>query len=146
AMIYQELSLAPHLTVEENVVLGIEPTALGFVRRREMRQRVSEALSQLHHPDIRPEVLVGRLPVAARQLVEIARALVMESEGASQGVIVLDEPTSSLGKEDVERLFAVIAKLRRRGASVIYISHFIEEVQRVADRVTVLRDGKSVGG
>ena len=140
AMIYQELSLAPDLSVEENVLLGVEPTRCGFVRRGEMRSRVTEALALLHHPDIRPEARVRDLSIGAQQLVEVARAL-----AAKARVVVMDEPTSSLTQADTEVLFEVIRRLRASGVSVIYISHFLEEVRAVADRFTVLRDGQSVG-
>jgi len=140
AMIYQELSLAPHLTVEENILLGMEPTVFGFVRRAEVRRRAAEAIQFFNHPEIRPGVEVRRLTVAAQQLVEIARALAVGCR-----VLVLDEPTSSLTQQDVERLFDLIRRLRAEGQAVVYISHFIEEVQRIADRVTVLRDGEAVG-
>ncbi len=140
AMIYQELSLAPHLTVEQNILLGMEPTRLGVVRGKEVRRRAAEAVRFFEHPEIRPDVEVSRLTVAARQLVEIARALAVGCR-----VLVLDEPTSSLTQHDVERLFALIERLQGQGHAIVYISHFIEEVKRVADRVTVLRDGRSVG-
>jgi ribose transport system ATP-binding protein len=140
AMIYQELSLAPDMTVEDNVLLGVEPTRMGFVRRGEMRRRVTDALALLHHPDIRPEARAGDLSIGAQQLVEVARAL-----AAKARVVVMDEPTSSLSQTDTAVLFDVIARLRASGVSVIYISHFLEEVRAVADRFTVLRDGQSVG-
>lgn len=140
AMIYQELSLANHLTVEENILLGMEPHRGGFIRRREVRERAVEALSHFEHPEIRPDIQVGRLSVAAKQLVEIARALAVGCR-----MLVLDEPTSSLAQQDVERLFALIAVLKKQGKAIVYISHFIEEVKRVADRVTILRDGKVAG-
>ena len=140
AMIYQELSLAPHLSVQENVLLGLEPTRWGVIRRGEARRQVETALEALEHPEIRPEARVGSLSLASRQLVEIARALVVESR-----VLVLDEPTSSLGRDDVERLFSLIRRLRQRGLAIVYISHFLEEVQQVADRFTVLRDGCVAG-
>jgi ribose transport system ATP-binding protein len=105
-----------------------------------MRQAAAAALEQLGHPEISPDHPVRGLPVSAQQLVEIARALVVKSR-----VLVLDEPTSSLAGEDVERLFALVDRLRAQGLAVVYISHFLEEVLRVADRYTVLRDGKSVG-
>ena len=140
AMIYQELSLAPHLTVEENILLGMEPTAFGFVRRGEVRRRAVEAIRFFDHPEIRPDVQVRRLTVAAQQLVEIARALAVGCR-----VLVLDEPTSSLTQQDVERLFDLIRRLKAQGHAIVYISHFIEEVRRIADRVTVLRDGEAVG-
>ena len=141
AMIYQELSLAPHLSVQENVLLGLEPTRWGVIRQGEARRQVEAALAALEHPEIRPEARVGSLSLAARQLVEVARALVVDSR-----VLVLDEPASSLGRDDVERLFGLIRKLRERGLAVVYISHFLEEVQQVADRFTVLRDGRVAGG
>jgi len=140
AMIYQELSLAPHLTVEENISLGMEPTSWGLMRWGQVRRKAVEALRNFEHPEIRPDVPVQHLSVGAQQLVEIARALAVGCR-----VLVLDEPTSSLGQRDVERLFELIGVLKRQGKSVIYISHVIEEVQQVADRVTVLRDGRVVG-
>src|SRR5262245_40462509 len=141
AMIYQELTLAPHLSVEANVTLGLEETRLGFLRRRLHRQRVEQALAVLQHPEIRPDDPVSRLSPGAQQLVEIARALLLDVR-----VLVLDEPTSSLTREDAARLFDLIRRLRQRGVSVVYISHFLEEVQEIADRFTVLRDGRSAGG
>jgi ribose transport system ATP-binding protein len=139
AMIYQELALAPHLSVEANVMLGLEEHVCGFVRRRTHERRVRDALALLAHPEIRPDTLVSRPSPGARQLVEVARALVSHAE-----VIVFDEPTSSLTHEDAEHLFALIGRLKQHGVSIIYISHFLEEVQRLADRFTVLRDGRSV--
>jgi len=139
AMIYQELALAPHLTVEANVMLGRERVTAGLIRRREHRRLVSEALGLLEHPDIRPEAIAGRLSVGAQQLVEVARALVSNAR-----VIVFDEPTSSLTERDASRLFEVIERLRNRGLAVVYISHFLEEVRRIAGCYTVLRDGRSV--
>jgi len=140
AMIYQELSLAPHLTVEENISLGLEPAAWGLIRRGQVRQMAVRALEHFAHPEIRPDVQVRQLSVGAQQLVEIARALAVGCQ-----VLVLDEPTSSLGTRDVERLFELIGVLKGQGKSIVYISHVIEEVQQVADRVTVLRDGHVVG-
>jgi ribose transport system ATP-binding protein len=140
AMIYQELTLAPHLSVEANVLLGLEPSRWGVLSRREGRRRVEQALAQLEHPEIRPEAAVESLSPAACQLVEIARALLVDVR-----VLVLDEPTSSLTQEDARRLFDLVRRLRGRGVSVVYISHFLEEVQQIADRFTVLRDGRAVG-
>ncbi|MEI6969936.1 MAG: ATP-binding cassette domain-containing protein [bacterium] len=137
AMIYQELSLAPHLGVQDNVMLGIEPSRFGILRGRDIRERTVAALRQLGHGDIPPDAVVGRLSPAAQQIVEIARSLVLGCR-----VLVLDEPTSSLAREDVRRLFDVIRGLRERNYSVIYISHFIEEVSQIADSFTILRDGK----
>jgi ribose transport system ATP-binding protein len=139
AMIYQELALAPHLSVEANIMLGQERTRRGWLRLNEHRRLVSEALELLEHPEIRPEAVVQDLSVGAQQLVEVARALV-----SSARVIVFDEPTSSLTEHDAARLFAVIDRLRRRGLAIIYISHFLEELRQVAQTYTVLRDGRSV--
>ena len=140
SMIYQELNLAPHLTVEENIMLGREVHTLGWLKRRSMRARVREALEFVHHPEISPDVLVKKLSVGAKQVVEIARALMNRSR-----ILVMDEPTSSLSQEDSLRLFEIIRRLKTQDVSVVYISHFLEEVQKVADVYTVLRDGRSVG-
>jgi ribose transport system ATP-binding protein len=139
AMIYQELSLAPDLSVHANVLLGAEEARCGFLRAASMRKRVAEALAVLEHPEITPERKVADLGPGAKQLVEVARALVSDAR-----LVVMDEPTSSLSHADSERLFGVIQRLRARGVSVIYISHALEELERVADRFTVLRDGRSV--
>jgi ribose transport system ATP-binding protein len=140
AMIYQELALAPHLSVADNVMLGQERARFGFIRRREHRRLVTEVLGLLEHPDIHPEARVGDLGVGAQQLVEVARALLSQAR-----VIVFDEPTSTLTERDAERLFAIVDRLRRRGLGIIYISHFLEDVRRVAQTYTVLRDGRAVG-
>ncbi len=139
AMIYQELTVAPHLTVEANVMLGRERSRFGVIDRREHRRRVTEALDLLEHPDIRPDMKAGELSVGAQQLVEVARSLVSDAR-----VIVFDEPTSSLTEKDALRLFEVIDRLRSRGLAIVYISHFLEEVGRLSQRFTVLRDGRSV--
>jgi len=138
-MVSQELAIAPHLTVAENIVLGAEPARV-FLRHTEARRIAADALAQLGRPDIPLTARADTLSIAEQQLVEIARALAL---GCS--VLVLDEPTSSLAKADTENLFRLIRRLRDQGRSVIYISHFLEEVQALADRYTVLRDGISVG-
>lgn len=140
SMIYQELNLAPHLTVEENIMLGREVHSAGFLDRREMKKRVREALEFVHHPEISPDIPVRKLSVGAKQVVEIARALMHEAK-----ILIMDEPTSSLSQEDSLRLFDIVRRLKTQGVSVIYISHFLEEVQKVADTFTVLRDGKNAG-
>jgi ribose transport system ATP-binding protein len=140
AMIYQELNLAPHLSVEENILLGEEPSRLGFVSRSRRRALAQAALAELRHENIPLNVPVYTRSIAEQQVVEIARALVGQPK-----VIIMDEPTSSLTQVDTENLFAVMGRLRERGVSVIYISHFLEECQRICDRYTVLRDGESVG-
>ncbi len=141
SMIHQELSVAPHLSVMENVVLGTEPARAGLLRWEEARRLTADALARLGHPEISPEETVGRLSVAEQQLVEIARAFAVGCR-----VLVLDEPTSSLGREDARRLFELVRRLKADGHAVVYISHFIEEVKEVADRFVVLRDGRNVGG
>ncbi|MCH8119249.1 MAG: sugar ABC transporter ATP-binding protein [Planctomycetes bacterium] len=140
AMIYQELSLTPHLSVQENIMLGMEPATLGVVRWKQVRQRTIEAIKEFDNPELTPDARVSNLSVGSQQLVEIARALAIGCR-----VLVLDEPTSSLTQQDVKRLFEIIGRLKRQGKAIVYISHFIEEVKRVADRVMVLRDGRVVG-
>ena len=140
AMIYQELNLAPHLTVEENIVLGQEPARWGWIDARHRRELAVKALRELQHEHLPLDMPVHRCTIAEQQLVEIARALLHEPK-----VLILDEPTSSLTQVDSERLFRVIQRLRDRGVSILYISHFLEECQRVSDSFTVLRDGESVG-
>jgi ribose transport system ATP-binding protein len=140
AMIYQELSLAPHLSVMENIMMGAEPMRFGLVDWPRMREMAKSALDALGHTDISPDAIVGSLSVAAQQIVEIARAIAVGSR-----VLVLDEPTSSLGRADVEHLFQLLRHLKSQGHAIVYISHFIEEVKTVADRFIVLRDGRNAG-
>jgi ribose transport system ATP-binding protein len=140
SIVYQELTLAPHLSVEENIVLGREPSSRGWLNRRARRDLVRGVLETVNHPEIRPDARVSSLGMGARQVVEIARALANEAK-----ILVLDEPTSSLNEEDARRLFELIRRLKARGVSVIYISHFLEEVMQVADCFAVLRDGRNAG-
>ena len=139
ALIHQELSLCPHLSVAENILLGSEPSRFGRIDFAEMRRRAAALLDEFGHADIRPDAVVGRLSLAARQVVEICRAL-----AASARLVLMDEPTSSFQRQDTERVFALVRRLAARGIGVVYISHFLEEVREVADRYTVLRDGRSV--
>jgi ribose transport system ATP-binding protein len=139
-MVHQELALAPQLTVEENLFLGVEPSRWGVLERGERRERAVAALTSLGRGDLPPGARAGVLPPSARQIVEIARALILEAR-----VLILDEPTSSLARSDVEHLFRLIQKLKQGGLSIVYISHFLEEVQEISDRVTVMRDGRTVG-
>ena len=138
-MVHQEPALAPHLSVAENIFLGTEPTRRGLLQRGEMRARTAAALAELEHDDMAPEQKVRTLSLASRQIVEIARALILEAK-----ILILDEPTSSLSQPDVEKLFRLIGRLKERGLAIVYISHFLEEVWQVADSFTVLRDGRSV--
>jgi len=139
-MIHQELNLIPELTVYENIFLGREiKTRLGTIDRREMRK----AAVQLMHDvglDIDSNRIVGQLRVGQQQLVEIAKALSLNAR-----VIIMDEPTSALSETEVEHLFQVVRKLLNHQVAVIYISHRLDEVFAIADRITVLRDGKVVG-
>ena len=137
SMIYQELNLAPHLTVEENITLGIEQARLGWIKPQSTRVR--EVLDELGQEAINPKTRLGDLSIGKQQLVEIARALLSEAR-----VVVMDEPTSSLSAEDTSALFQVIHRLKEKGVAVIYISHFLEEVKEVCDTFTVLRDGETV--
>jgi len=141
AMIYQELSLALHLTATENIVLGAESARWGWIDRRAARERARAALAQLGHEDLELDRLAGAFTIAQQQIIEIARALVTRPR-----IVIMDEPTSSLTQADADRLFTAILRLREQGVSVIYISHFLEECRRVADRYTVLKDGETVGG
>jgi ribose transport system ATP-binding protein len=140
AMIYQELNLAPDLSVMENITLGREPSRWGWRQIRHQASQARDALECLDHGDLPLDQPVGELSIAQQQIVEIARALLGHPR-----VLIMDEPTSSLTRVDVENLFAVINRLRATGVSVVYISHFLEECQQISDRYTVLRDGESVG-
>jgi len=140
ALIHQELSLFPHLSVTENVLMGTEPARRGLWDRERARRLTREVLAEFGHPDIDPDAVVGRLPIGARQVVEICRAIATRAR-----VVLMDEPTSSLPRGDVERLFALVARLAAAGVAVVYISHFLEETRAVASAFTVLRDGRTVG-
>ncbi len=138
AVIYQELSLVPSMTVADNIFLGRFIERGGFVANRAQQREAGRLLEQLGI-DVDPATLVGDLPIAAQQLIEVAKAL-----GRDARVIVMDEPTSALGAVEVERLFALIAGLKARGCGIVYITHKMEEIGRIADRITVLRDGSRV--
>ncbi len=141
-LIHQELNLADNLSVAANLFLGNEAIRggiLGWLDRRGMNERARELLARVGL-DVAPTRLVGELPLGQRQLVEIARALSQEAR-----IIIMDEPTSSLTQSETERLFQVIAELKRSGVAVVYISHRLMEVRAIADRVVVLRDGRNSG-
>lgn len=137
SMIYQELVLAPHLTVEENVTLGDEHARYGWLRPR--TREVEQALEDLGQQEIASDARVSDLSIGKQQLVEIARALLFDAR-----IVVMDEPTSSLSAADTQALFEAIGRMKAQGIAVLYISHFLEEVQEVCDRYTVLRDGKMI--
>ncbi len=141
AMIYQELSLAQHLSVMENISLGIEPCVGPFVKWREVRRIAEEALSHVGLAGLDPARPVGSLSTARQQLVEIARGV---ATGAR--VMVLDEPTSSLSQHDAETLFELMRELKTKNYAIVYISHVLEEIKHISDRFTVLRDGENAGG
>ncbi len=140
AHIHQELALCPHLSVAENILMGAEPSRRGWLQREELFERAAKLLEEFGRSEIDPRRRTGDLSLPDQQVVEICRALAQDAR-----VMLMDEPTSSLQRSNVERLFRLIRQLRDRGIAVVYISHFLEEVREIADRYTVLRDGKSVG-
>ena len=140
AMIYQEVTLAPHLSVRENILLGAESSRLGWIDQARSRERAQGALAILGYDHFPLDRATGEFTIAEQQVIEIARALLLKPR-----VLIMDEPTSSLTKADTEKLFEVIGRLRAQGVSVIYVSHFLEEFQRICDRYTVLKDGETVG-
>ena len=139
AMIHQELNLVPHLSVAENLYLAREPRRGWFVDRVALRANAARCLARLG-VGIDPSTRVGTLSVAERQMVEIAKALSIDA-----AVVIMDEPTSSLTTAETARLFEVIRDLKRDGVGVIYISHRLDEMAQIVDRITVLRDGRHVG-
>src|SRR5882724_9591765 len=139
AVIYQELSLVKDLSVAENIFLGREPRRLGIINWEELYSRAQKLLDDLHLT-IDPLSPVRYLGIGQQQLVEIAKAL---SQNAR--IVVLDEPTAALTDAEVETLFAILHKLRSRGVAMIYISHKLDEVFRISSRITVLRDGRTIG-
>jgi ribose transport system ATP-binding protein len=139
ATIYQELDLVDGLSVAMNIFLGHEQASFGFTRRGEMNRAARELLGRLGHAEISPNTEVGHLPAAARQIVSIARALSYDAR-----LIVMDEPSAALAHDEVANLFRVIRQLTATGVAVIYISHRLEEIREIGDRVTVLKDGRTV--
>ncbi len=140
ATIFQELTMISELPVFENVFLGREPVLWGgIVDRNSMREKSQKVLRYLDS-NVDPDTLVGRLSIANQQIVEICKALVLNAK-----VIVMDEPTSSLTEHEIERLFSLIQRLKDAEITVIYVSHKLEEIFRICDTITVLRDGKCIG-
>lgn len=138
AIIFQELSLVKELTVGENIFLGKEPSRFGVINWSELYHKASNLLRDLRLP-IDPRVKVGSLGIGQQQLVEIAKALSQDAK-----ILVLDEPTAALTESEVETLFGILRDLLDRGVGMIYISHKLDEVFQMSDRITVLRDGKTV--
>ena len=139
ATIYQELDLVPHLDVTENVFLGHELSRGGFIQRHQAHARVRELLARLGHPEIAATSIVGDLAPAKQQIVSMARALSRETR-----LLVLDEPSAVLDQEEVANLFRVIRDLTAEGVAIVYISHRLEEIREIGDRLTVLKDGRTV--
>lgn len=139
AMIHQELNLLPDMTVAENIWIGREPTnAFGLVNHARLNQDTRALLERLSIP-VDPECLLGELSIANRQMIEIAKAVSYESQ-----VLIMDEPTSAITEKEVEHLFEIIAGLKKQGKAIIYITHKMNEVFRIADSITILRDGRHI--
>jgi ribose transport system ATP-binding protein len=139
AIVLQELNLVETLTLAEQVLFGAIPSRLGFVDRRALREQARVALGRVGLQELEPERSVSSLGVGQRQMLAVAAAL-----AAPCRVLILDEPTAALGEHEAERLFAEMERLKGEGAAILYVSHRLEEVRRLADRVTVLRDGRVV--
>ncbi len=139
AVIYQEFNLVPGLTASENIFLGQEPTRAGFIGQTQERSQAAELFKRLG-VEVDLDVPCGRLTTAQQQLVEIAKALAIQAR-----IIVMDEPSAALTVHEVSRLFAIIEELKRQGIGIVYISHRLDEIFAIADRITVLRDGQNVG-
>lgn len=138
AIIHQELNMCPHLTVAENIFLGREMTHSGILSDKEMNKKAKDILNRLNI-DIPPDTIVGDLAVSKQQMVEIAKALSVNAR-----ILIMDEPTSALTSKEIDDLFEIIRKLKSEGCGIIYISHRLEELQHIADRVTIMRDGKYI--
>jgi ribose transport system ATP-binding protein len=138
SIVFQELSLSRNLTVAENIFANNEPSRFGFIRDRELNAHAADLVAELGLP-VDPRAKVGDLSIAQRQLVEIAKGLSQPAD-----VVILDEPTSSLSDSEAEILFSIIERLKARGTAVIYISHRMEEIMRLSDDISVVRDGEYV--
>ncbi len=138
--VYQEINLVPTLSVTENLTLGHEPKRLGQIDHRAARQAAQEALARLGVA-VDPRQTLGALSIAMRQMVAIARAL---SATDNAKVLILDEPTSSLDSGEVEQLFAVMRRLREQGLGIVFVSHFLDQIYAITDRITILRNGRRI--
>ena len=139
AIIYQEFNLVPGLSAAENIFLGIEPSNYGWVRKSEQNIRAMETFQRIG-AEIDPKILCDQLTIAQKQLVEIAKALVRDAK-----ILVMDEPSAALTKKEVEQLYLLVDDLKSKGIGIVYVSHRLEEVERLADRAVVMRDGERVG-
>jgi ribose transport system ATP-binding protein len=138
AIIHQELNMCSHLTVAENMFLAREDIKYGFINQKVMNDRARKILEKLKL-DIDPEIVVGRLPVSKQQMVEIAKALSSDAK-----ILIMDEPTSALTEREIKELFRIIRELKSEGKGIVYISHRLDELKEITDRITILRDGKFV--
>ncbi len=138
AIIHQELNMCSHLTVAENIFLGRERIHSGMLNNKEMNGEAARILKELNI-ELDPNVLVGSLPVSKQQMVEIAKALSCNAK-----ILIMDEPTSALTSKEIDDLFAIIRQLKANGCGIVYISHRLEELAHIADRVTIMRDGKYI--
>lgn len=138
AIIHQELNMCKHLSVAENMFLGREKQGLVCLKNSEMEQEAKKVLDELG-VDINPKQTVGELPVSKQQMIEIAKALSMNAK-----ILIMDEPTSALTSKEIEDLFRIIHKLKAQGCGIVYISHRLEELQHITDRVTIMRDGQYI--
>ncbi len=139
ATIYQEFNLVPDLTVAENIFLGRQPRRFGMIDRKKMDADAEVLLARVG-VDVSPRARVRELGIARLQMVEIAKALSLDAR-----VLIMDEPTAVLTSEEVDKLFAIVRRLREDGVGVVFITHHLEEIAALGDRVTVIRDGRSVG-
>ncbi|MEF9941936.1 MAG: sugar ABC transporter ATP-binding protein [Lachnospiraceae bacterium] len=138
AIIHQELNMCAHLSVAENIFLGREEIHSGVLADKKMNQDAQAILDRLNI-DINPKSIVGDLAVSKQQMVEIAKALSTNAK-----ILIMDEPTSALTSKEIDDLFIIIRKLREEGCGIVYISHRLEELQHIVDRVTIMRDGKYI--
>lgn len=139
AIIFQELNLLPHLTVADNIFIGRQPGKAGWISDKKMHQRAQEVLDELGI-ELNSHQIVGDLSVAQQQMIEIAKAISMDSK-----ILVLDEPSAALTDKEIEQLFKIIERLRQKGVGMVYISHRMEELEQICERVTILRDGQYIG-
>ena len=138
AAMFQEFSLAPHLTVAENILLGSEPNTSGFINRRQARRIAREALDRYGF-NLNLDQTVSELSRAQQQMIEMAKAMLIEPR-----VLILDEPTASLSEKETEALFQTIKELKKKGVAIVYITHRMREINAIADRITIMRDGEYV--
>ena len=139
AIIHQELNMCQHLTIAANMFLGRELTKNGKLDNKTMNKLAKEQLTKLGAGDIDPETIVGNLPVGRQQMVEIAKALLMNAK-----VLIMDEPSSSLSNAEIEEMFRIVRELRSMGTAIVYISHRLQELHHIVDRVSIMRDGKFI--